>query len=156
MCLIGAGLSELHKRRTTVIKNIFESLKPKVTHYEDCKNFCNDIIREYLLSTLLFENFNINCNGSQKFLQVYIKALDRFLPCKKKIFQAKKRILHEKKLGNILMQRSQLRTKYIQNRSISSKIPYNRQRSYCVTFIFFKIEKDYYANLVEKDAVDCK
>lgn len=45
------------------MKTNSERLNPKVSHYRGY--FYNDRFWEYLLSTLLFENFNINHNGTE-------------------------------------------------------------------------------------------
>ena len=65
--------------KTTPLK-----LKPNASNYRDYNKFFNDRFREYLLFTLSIENFTINCNGLEKFLQVFIKAPNKFAPSKKK------------------------------------------------------------------------
>ena len=82
--VIETGLSDFHKMAVTVMKTTFEELKPNILHYRDYREFSNDKFRENLISRLSTENIRVDCNGMEKFLQIYIKTLDEVAPQKKK------------------------------------------------------------------------
>ena len=83
--MIEAGLSDFHKMTVTVMKTTFEKLKPNIIHYRDYRKFSNDKFRENLISRLSTENIRVDCNGMEKFLQIFIKALDELAPQRKSI-----------------------------------------------------------------------
>ena len=81
--VIETGLSDFHKITFTVMKTTFQKLDPKIIHYTDYRKYCNHNFRQNFLSTLVMENINLS-NGYQKFIDICMKALDKFPPRKKK------------------------------------------------------------------------
>ena len=82
--VIETGLSDFHKMTVTVMKTTFQKLDPKIIHYRDYQKYCNDSFRQDLLSTLVMENINLS-NGLQKFIDIFIKTLNKFAPEKRNI-----------------------------------------------------------------------
>ena len=78
--VIDAGLSNFRKMTVTVMKTTFQQLDPKIVRYRDYRDYSNYSFREELLSTLVMENVN----GLQKFIDIFLKTLDKFTPQKKK------------------------------------------------------------------------
>ena len=71
----------------TASQTNFERLNPKVTHYQGYEKLCNLRFGEYLLPTLLFENFNTNFSELEKFFQICVQTMDNLAPRKKKYFR---------------------------------------------------------------------
>ena len=80
--VIETGLSDFHKMTVAVMKTTFQKLAPKIIHYRDYKNFCNDSFRQVLLSKLSKENINPNSDGLETFLKTCISVLDTLAPLK--------------------------------------------------------------------------
>ena len=51
-----------------------------------------------------------------------------------------------KELNKAIMTRSRLRNKYLKEKSVESKIAYDKQRNYCLNLLR-RIEKNYFANI---------
>ena len=81
--VIETGLSDFHKMAVTVMRTTFQKLGPKIIHYRDYRKYNNYSLRQDLLSTLVMENINLS-NGLQKFIDIWMKSLDKFAPRKKK------------------------------------------------------------------------
>ena len=60
-----------------------------------------------------------------------------------------------KELSKAIMTRTNLRNIFLQNRSEKNRIPYTKQRNFCVSLLR-KIKKRYYGNLSEKSVVNNK
>ena len=65
--VIETGLSDFHKMTVTVMKTIFEKVKPNIIHCRDYRKFSKDKFRENLISRLSTENSRVDCNGMEKF-----------------------------------------------------------------------------------------
>ena len=52
------GLSNFHILTTTVLKQYFPKLKPKVVNYRDYQKFCNDEFRAQLDNEILKHDIN--------------------------------------------------------------------------------------------------
>ena len=126
-------LSVFQKMMDIVMKPTFEKLKPNIIHYRDYRNFSNDKSRENLISRLSTENIRVDCNGMEKFLQIYIKTLDELAPQKKKYSRRNNMPFIHKTIKKAFMERSRLRNIYLKNRSDNNKREYNKQRNYCVS-----------------------
>ena len=150
--VIETGLSDFHKMTVTVMKATFQKLDPKLIHYRDYRKYCNDSFRQDLLSTLVMENINLS-NGLQKFIDIYIKTLDKFSPRKKKYSRGNNMPFMNKSLCRAHMKRTRLRNCYLKKRSEQNRLSSVKQSNYCVSLLR-KTKKDYYSNLNVKDIVD--
>ena len=130
---IEIGLSDFHKMTVTVMKTIFEKLKPNIIHCRDYRKSSNDKFRENLISCLSTENIRVDCNGMEKFLQICIKTLDELAPQKKKYSRGNNMPFINETIKKAFMARTHLRNIYLKNRSDNNKRKYNKQRNYCVS-----------------------
>ena len=60
-----------------------------------------------------------------------------------------------KALSKAIMQRTNLRNKFLKEPSVANKFSYNKQRNWCVSLLR-KEKKNFFANLNEKDIADNK
>ena len=139
----------------TVMKATFEKLKPRASFFRNWNKFCNKEFRTRLLTKLSLENFNNSSNGIKKFLEICVNTLDIFATRKKKYLRANNMPFMSKKLVNARRKRTRLRNKFLQNRTESNRVCYNKQRNSCVSLLR-KTKKDYYGNVNEKDGIDNK
>ena len=58
-------------------------------------------------------------------------------------------------LVNAHRKRTRLRNKFLENRTESNRVCYNKQQNFCVSLLR-KTKKDYYGNVNEKDVMDNK
>ena len=65
------------------MRETYEKLKPKISNYRDCKNFCNNRFRQILLDALFTENINTTCSAMEKFVYICYDKLKRFLLVRK-------------------------------------------------------------------------
>ena len=79
-------LSDFHKLTTTVLKQYFLKLKPKVVNYRDYRKFRNDEFRSKLDNEILKPD--INNMEYQHFLNIFIKILSKPDPIKQKYLRA--------------------------------------------------------------------
>ena len=125
--VIETGLSDFHKMTITVMKALFEKLKPNIIHYRDDRKFSNNKFREKLISRLSTENIRIDCNSKKiKFLQICIKALNELAPQKKKHSTGSNIPFINKTIKKAFMTRSRLRNISPKNRSDNKKCEYNK------------------------------
>ena len=153
--VVETRLSDFHKITLTVIKTTFEKLKPRVGYFRNWNEFCNEKFRTQLLTKLSMENINNSSNGINKFLEICVNTLDIFAPRKKKYLRGKNIPFMNKNLVNAHRKRTRLRKKFLKNRTESNRVPYNKERNFCVSLLR-KAKKDYYGNLNEKDVIDNK
>ena len=153
--VVETGLSDFHKMAVTVMKTIFEKLKPRVSYFRNWNEFCNEKFRTQLLTKLSMENINNSSNGINKFLEICVNTLDIFAPRKKKYLRGNNMPFMNKNLVNAHRKRTRLRNKFLKNRTESNRVSYNKQRNFCVSLLR-KAKKDYYGNLNEKDVIDNK
>ena len=125
--VIETGISDFHKMTVTVMKATFQKLGPKIIHYRDYRKYCNYSFWQDLLSTLVMENKNLS-NGLQKFIDICIKALDKFAPRKKIYLRGSNMPFMNKSLCRAHMKRTRLRNRYL-------KKSYVKQRDYCVSLL---------------------
>ena len=153
--VVKTGLSDFHKMTVTVMKNAFEKFKPRVSYFRNWDEFWNEKFRTRLLTKLSLENFNNSSNGINKFLEICVNTLDIFARHKKKYLRGNNMPFMSKNLVNAHRKRTQLRKKFLKNRTESNRVCYNKQRNLCVSLLR-KTKKDYYGNLNEKDEIDNK
>ena len=148
-CVIETGLSDFHKMIVTVMKTSYRKTEPRVINYRDYKSVSNEGFRESLLENLKgilsgnsdqsFSNFINTCNT----------VLQKQLPKKKKYVRGNKSPFMNKTLSKAIMSRTNLRNKFLKNRSNENKTNYVKQRNHCVS-LRRKTKREYYNNLDEK------
>ena len=154
-CVIETDMSDFHKMIVSVLKTIFQKLKPKIVHYRGYTKFSNDDFRKKLLTNLSLENINTNSNGLERFLQISINTLDQMAPTKMKYIRGNNMLFLNKELSKAHKKRTYLRNRYLKKRSNQNKKLYTKQRNYCVSLLR-KTKKNHYANLKQKDIADNK
>lgn len=65
------------------MRETYEKLKPKISNYRDCKNFCDNRFWQILLDALFTENINTTCSAMEKFVYICYDKLKRFLLVRK-------------------------------------------------------------------------
>ena len=96
----------------TVLKSSFIKLKAKEMYYSDYKNFSTSSFREDL--TLSLDRIN---KGFDSFEDTFMKNLNRHAPVKKKFVRAAEVPYMTKALRKANMERSELESKYLKNKS---------------------------------------
>ena len=81
--------------------------------------------------------------------------LDKQLPKKKKYVRGNQSPFMNKTLSKAIMLRTNLRNKFLKNRSNENKTNYVKQRNHCVSLLR-KTKREYYSNLDEKKICDNK
>ena len=71
-CVLEAGLSDFHLMTVTVMRKIFEKLKPRTINHRSYKHFSNEAYRESLLHKPSKEVFANNFDGLQRFCDIKI------------------------------------------------------------------------------------
>ena len=84
--LFKKGRSDFHKLTTTVLKQYFPKLKPKVVNYRDYRKFRNEEFRAQLDNEIL--KHDINSMEYQHFLSIFIEILNKHTPMKQKYLRA--------------------------------------------------------------------
>ena len=112
------GLSDFHKLTTTVLKQYFPKLKPKVLNCRDYREFRNDEFRAQLDSEIL--KHDINNMEDQHFLDIFIENQRRFMI---------------ENLHKAIMKHSRLRNKFLSGRTEMSRKEYKKQRNFCVKLL---------------------
>ena len=84
-----------------------------------------------------------------QFLACFKSCLDKQLPKKKKYVRGNQSPFMNKTLSKAIMLRTNLRNKFLKNRSNENKTNYVKQRNHCVSFLR-KTKREYYSNLDEK------
>lgn len=65
------------------MRETYEKLKPKISNYRGCKNFCDNRFWQILLDALFTENINTTCSAMEKFVYICYNKLKRFLLVRK-------------------------------------------------------------------------
>ena len=76
------GISNFNKLTTTVLKQYFPQLKPKVINCRDYQKFCDDEFRAQFDSEIL--KHEISNMEYQHFLNIFIEILNKHAPMKQK------------------------------------------------------------------------
>ena len=77
------------KLTTTVLKQYFPNLRPKVVNYRNYRNFRNEEFRAQLDNEIL--KHNVNNTEYQHFLKIFIEVLNKHAPMKQKYLRANQR-----------------------------------------------------------------
>ena len=154
-CVIETGLFDFHKMTVTVMKTFFEKLQPRVVSYRDYKYFENNRFRTDLLSEFGKSDIEEKDNELSNLLNAYKRILDIHASRKQKHARGNHMPFMSKALFKEIMTRTQLKNKFLIDRSKESKKKYSKQRSYCVSLLR-KFKSDYFGNLNEKNINDNK
>ena len=154
-CVIETGLSDFHLMTLTVMRKSFKKLKARVINYRSYKHFSNEVFRESLLGKLSQQTFVNNGYGFEKFCDITLKTLDKYVPRKTKHGRGNQMPFIPKNLSKNIMKRSRLRNKYLKNNNEENRKLYAKQRNYCVSLLR-KTKKTYYENLDERNVSDNK
>ena len=112
---ISTGLSDFHKMIITVLKSSFIKLKVREMYYRDYKNFTTNSLGEEFHS----------------FEDTFIKNPNRHAPIKKKLVRANEVSYMTKALRKAIMKRSELKSKYLKNKSCNNINIYKKQKNFC-------------------------
>ena len=119
------------KLTTTVLKQYFPKLRPKVVCYRNYRNFRNEEFRAQLDNEIL--KHDINNMEYQHFLNIFIEVLNKHAPMKQKYLRANQGIFMTKNLHKAIMKRS--RNKFLSERTEMSRKEYKKQRNFCVNLL---------------------
>ena len=109
------GLSDFHKLTTTVLKQYFPKLKPKVVNYREYRKFHKEEFRALLDNEIL--KHDINNMEYQNFLNIFIGVLNNHAPMKQKYLKANQGRFMTKNLHKAIMKRSRLRNEFLSDRT---------------------------------------
>ena len=127
------GLSDFQKLTTTVLKQYFPKLKPKIVNYRNYRNFRNDEFRAEFDSEIL--KHGINDIEYQHFFNIFIEILNKHAPMKIKYLRANYGKFMTKSLHKAIMKRSRLRNKFLRDRTETFRKEYKKQRNFCVNLL---------------------
>ena len=127
------GFSDFHKLITTVLKQYFPKPKPKVINYRDYRNFRNDEFRAELDNKIL--KYDINNIEYQHFLNIFIEILNKHAPMKIKYFRVNQGKFMTKGLHKAIVKPSRLRSKFLRDRTETSRKEYKKQVNFCVNLL---------------------
>ena len=89
------------------------------------------------------------------FKRTIVDTLDKYAPLNKKYLTANHSNFVTKELSKAIMNRSRLRNQFLKNRSIQSRMKYNKQINICVALLR-KTKRKYYEDLRLSDVNDNK
>ena len=122
-----------------------KKLKPRVTGNE----FCNGKFKTQLTTKLSLKNLNNNSIGSNKFMEICVNTLDIFALRKEKFLLGNNIPFMNKNLVNAHSKRTHLRNKFLENRTETYRVCYNKQHNFCA-ILLRKTKKYYSGNVNEK------
>ena len=131
------------------MKTYCRKIEPIVTTYRDNKSFSNKGFRESLLENLKGKLSENSDKSFSNFVNTCNAVLDKQLPKKKKYVRGNQSPFMDKTLSKAIMLRTNLRNKFLKNRSNENKINYVKQRNHCFSLLR-KTKRDHYSNLDEK------
>ena len=133
----------------TVMKTSYRKIELRVINYRDYKSFSNERFRESLIENLKGKLTGNSGQSFSNFINTCNNVLDKQLPEKKKYVRDNQLPFMNKTLPKVIMLRTNLRNKFLKNRSNENKINYVKQRNHCVSLLR-KTRREYYSNLNEK------
>ena len=107
-----AGISDFHKLVLTVLKISFTKNKSKEIIYRDYKNFDSFLFNDELKNVLELDKIN----SCAMFDKLFLKALDKHAPVKKKVVRANHAKYISKALRKAIMKRSYLEKIYFKKK----------------------------------------
>ena len=120
-CVIETGLSDFHKMIVTVMKTSYRKIEPRVINYRDNKSFSSEGFRESLLENLKGKLLENPDQSSNNFVNTCNTVLDKQVPKKKKYVRGNQSPFMNKTLSKAIMLRTNLRNKFLKNRSMKRK-----------------------------------
>ena len=87
------------------------------------------------------------------FFNICQEVLNHHAPRKKKYIPGNNKPFMNKALPKAIMQRTRLRNKFLKNPTNQNRLTYTKQSNFCLSLLR-KEEKEYLANLNEKDITD--
>ena len=130
-CVIETGLSDFHKMIVTVMKTSYRKIEPRVINYRDYKSFSNEGFRESLLKREIIRKLWPKLWQFHKYLQYYVRWTTS--EEKESMLEVINRLLWIK-LSKAIILRTNLRNKFLKNRSNENKTNYLKQRT--TVFLF--------------------
>ena len=80
------------------------------------------------------------------FKRTIVETLDKHAPLKKKYLSTNQSNFVTKELNKVIMNRSRSRNQFLKNRSVKSRMKYDKQRNICVALLR-KTKRKYYEDL---------
>ena len=154
-CALEIGLSDFHKMTVTVLKSYLKKKQPKIIFYRDFGKFSNNDFKTQLLRDFSTPHLPNDSPSFYLYVDICIRVLDIYAPKKKKYLRANNSPFVNKAIYKAVMDLTRLRNKFLKNISAESKLPYNRQRNYCVS-LTRKSMREYYKNLDNRNVTDKK
>ena len=87
------------------------------------------------------------------FKMTFLKALNSFAPVKKKYIRANHSKFINKELSKSMMLRTNLRNKFLKQKTTETRSSYNKQRNICIS-VLRKTKRSYFENLYIKNLSD--
>ena len=141
---IETGLSDCHKMTVTVLKMYIRKKEPRCIKYRCYKNYNERKFKNDLLNC--FEMWDEESINYDKFLDIFLRVLDKHAPLKQKVVRGNQSPFMTKELSKAIMQRSKLKNKFNKCPNDENLTLYKKQRNYCVNLLS-KEKKKYYNNL---------
>ena len=135
-----------------VMRSYFLKQAPALLRYRSYKYFENSIFRIDLQTKLNEQNHKIDYN---QFENIFMEVLDKHAPMKEKYICDNNGQFMNKILSKAIMNRSQLRNKFLKHPDVTNRVNYTKQRNYCVN-ILKREKKKYYNTLNIENIVDNK
>ena len=145
------GLSDFHKLILTLFKSEIPQQRPNIISYRIYKRFDGQIFKS-VISKKIEENMSMDFEA---FKCTIVDTLDKYAPLKKKYLRANHSNFVTEELSKAIMNRSRLRNQFLKNRSVESRMKYNKQRNICVALLE-KTKRKYYEALKLSDVNDNK
>ena len=120
-CVIGTGLSDFHKIIVTVMKASYRKIEARVINSCDYMSFSNEGFRELLLENLTGKLLGNSDQSFSNFINTCNTVLDKQLPRNKKYVRGNQSPFMNKPLSKAIMLRTNLRNKFLKNRSNENK-----------------------------------
>ena len=137
------------------MKTSYRKIEPRDINYQDYKSFSNEGFRESLFENLKGKLSKNSDQSFSNFINTCNTVLDKQLPKKGKYVRGNQWLFMNKTLSKVIMLRTNLRNKFLKNRSNGNKTNYVKQRNHCVSLLR-KTKREYYSNLYEKKICDNK
>ena len=126
---IQTGISDFHKMTLTQMKLTYNKLLPKTITYRDFKSFNKDAFEEELKFALQAANTQ---PAYANFLSILSRTLHNHDPVKKRKVRGNQVPFMNKALRKVIMRRSNLLNKFVNNRTTENWESYRKQRNKCV------------------------
>ena len=128
----------------TVLKTFIKKKGPRIIKYRCYKNYNERSFKHDLLNW--FEMVDEEFINYDKFLDIFLKVLNKHAPLKHKTVRGNQSPFMTKELSKSMMLRSKLKNKHNKCPNDENLKIYRKQRNYCVNLLA-KLKKKYYNNL---------